>query len=318
MLCLFDREHDVSPPFLGEGFSSPPPDGPPFREIVSGDEDMKIEELYRTVTASIIAELEQGAAPWVRPWTPGTPVMPENALTGRAYSGINVVILWMTAQARLYPTNRWLTFQQALEHGACVRKGEKSATVVFVKRVAAKEEEETKGYGVYKTFNVFNVAQVDGLTGSETTLDAPRRPVLPFVGATGAQVQHGHSQAFYSPGHDAICIPNPETFIGEEQYQATLLHELTHWTGHESRLNRDLKHRFGTKAYAAEELVAEMGAAFLCAHLGINGELRHAGYITSWLELLKEDDRAIFTASSKASQAADYLRSFSEAEALAA
>lgn len=277
---------------------------------------MRIDDLYRSVTASIIAELEAGAAPWVKPWTAEAAVMPQNAITHRPYNGINVLILWMTAQARLYPSNRWLTFKQALERDACVRKGEKGTHVVLVKRLAPKEDEE-RSIPMMRTFTVFNVAQIDGLEVSQEAVEASRQPVTPFAARTGAKVLHGHPMACFVPSQDVVCMPNPETFTGEEQYQATLLHELTHWTGHETRLKRDLKNRFGTKAYAAEELVAELGAAFLCAHLGIQGELQHAGYIATWLELLKEDDKAIFTASSKASQAADFLRSFSEPEELA-
>jgi antirestriction protein ArdC len=134
-----------------------------------------------------------------------------------------------------------------------------------------------------------------------------------FVDATGARINHGGDKACFIPSVDLIQMPHRASFSGEEHYHATLLHECVHWSGHEKRLNRYLKNRFGTEAYAAEELIAELGAAFLCAHLGIEGELRHAGYIQSWIKILRDDQRAIFTAASKASQAADYLRSFSDA-----
>lgn len=278
----------------------------------SRESEMHIDELYRSVTAAIVAELEKGAAPWVKPWTADAVLMPQNAITGRLYNGINVLILWMTAQARLYRSNRWLTFQQSLQQGACVRKGEKGTHVVLVKRLPQKEDEEEKKPGaLMRTFTVFNVDQVDGLEASQEPVGATRTPIMPFALQTGAKIEHGHPMACYVPSRDLVCMPNAESFTGEEHYHATLLHELTHWTAHESRLNRDLKGRFGSKAYAAEELIAELGAAFLCAHLGINGELRHAGYIGNWLELLKEDQKAIFTAAAKASQAADFLRAFS-------
>lgn len=268
---------------------------------------MRIDELSQQVTNAIIAELEKGAAPWVKPWTTSGSVLPQNAATGRLYNGVNVLILWMTAQLRMYPDNRWLTFHQAIEKGACVRKGEKGTHVVLVKQIPVGEDEE-QHRALLRSFTVFNVSQVDGLEAPTEPSEGPTTPILPFVAGTGATIQHGHSQAFYSPGKDVVCMPNSEAFSSPEHYHATLLHELTHWTGHETRLARDLKNRFGDRAYAAEELVAELGAAFLCAHLGISGELRHAGYIGHWLELLKDDPRAIFTASAKASQATEYLK----------
>ncbi len=274
---------------------------------------MRIDDLYTNVTNRIIEELESGAYPWVKPWKAGEAVMPQNAVTGRPYNGINVLILWMTAQAALYPENRWLTFHQALDKGGHVRKGERGTQVVLVKKISVGEEEadDRKQVSMLKTFTVFNVAQVEGLTTSPAIAERIT-PVSEFVAATKAEIRHGHPQAFYSPGHDAICLPNPETFEEPCHYDATLLHELTHWTGHKSRLDRQLGGRFGSEAYAAEELVAELGAAFLCPHLGVKGMLRHAGYIEDWLRLLKGDNRAIFTASAKAAQAVDYLRSFSE------
>ena len=165
----------------------------------------------------------------------------------------------------------------------------------------------------HRAFTVFNVAQVDDLDVPQDTPEPPAEgAVEAFVAATGADIRHGGDRACYVPSKDFTALPNPSTFRDEQNYRATKLHELCHWTGHEKRLNRNLKNRFGTRAYAAEELVAELGAAFLCAHLGVQGQLRHAGYIDSWLSMLKEDDRAIFTAASRASAAADYLRSFSE------
>jgi antirestriction protein ArdC len=280
---------------------------------------MKIAAVYEAVTRSIIAELEQGAAPWVKPWKGGNRVgiLPANAVTGRCYSGINIPILWHAADVRGYPTNAWLTFKQALEKGACVRKGEKGTQVVFTKRLSVKKDDEAdeeRQISMLRAFAVFNVAQVDGFDAPDATA-APAPPagaVDAFAAATGADIRHGGDKAFFVPSMDFIVLPDPETFESVEHYHATKLHELVHWSGHKTWLDRDLNNRFGTSAYAAEELVAEMGAAFLCAHLGVQGQLRHAGYIDSWLSLLKEDDRAIFTAASKASAAADYLRSFSE------
>lgn len=280
---------------------------------------MKITAVYEAVTRSIIVELEQGAAPWVKPWKSGkrTGILPANAITGRCYNGINIPILWHAADLHGYPTNSWLTFKQALEKGACVRKGEKGTQVVFTKRLSVKKDDATdeeRQISMLRAFAVFNVAQVDGFDAPDTTTAPapPPRAADAFAAATGADIRHGGDKAYFVPSMDFIVLPDPEYFENVEHYHATKLHELVHWSGHESRLNRDLKNRFGTKAYAAEELVAELGAAFLCAHLGIEGQLRHAGYIDSWLLLLKEDNRAIFTAASKASYATDYLRSFSE------
>lgn len=282
---------------------------------------MNIAAVYEAVTQSIVAELEQGAAPWVKPWKGGKRVgiMPMNAVTGHHYSGINIPILWHAADVHGYPTNAWLTFKQALEKGACVRKGEKGTQVVFTKRLSVKRDDDTdeeRQISMLRAFTVFNVAQVDGLPPPADPPELAKgerdEQVEAFVKATGAQFRISSNTACFIPSLDLIELPYQGYFKNPEAFYAVSLHELVHWSGHEARLNRDLNNRFGTRAYAAEELVAELGAAFLCAHLGVQGELRHAGYIENWLTLLKEDDRAIFTAASKASQAADYLRAFSE------
>lgn len=277
---------------------------------------MKITALYEQVTNSIITDLERGAVPWVKPWkATGNSLIPLNAATRRQYNGINIPILWEAAERNAYPKNEWLTFKQALEKGAVVRRGEKSTHVVFVKKIHPKDDEE-RLIGMLKAYSVFNVSQVDGLAQPDppTIVSEVERhqDIETFIQATKAEVKHGGDMAAYIPSRDYITMPEAHTFKGMEHYYATVLHELTHWTGAKHRLDRDLSGRFKTASYAAEELVAELGAAFLCAHLGIQGELRHSGYIGNWLQLLKEDSRAIFTASSKASQAADYLRGFGE------
>jgi antirestriction protein ArdC len=278
---------------------------------------MNIAAVYENVTKSIIAELEGGTAPWVKPWKAGKRVgiMPANAITGHHYRGINVPILWHAADERGFPTNGWLTFKQALDAGGHVRKGEKGTQIVFTKRISVTDDakEEERQISMMRAFTVFNVAQVEGIQALAVTPETPPAGTVEiFVTATGADIRHGGDRACYVPSRDFIALPNPSDFASPEHYDATKLHELVHWSGNEKRLKRDLSNRFGTKAYAAEELVAELGAAFLCAHLGIQGQLRHAEYIASWLSLLKEEDRAVFTAASKASAAADYLRSFSE------
>jgi antirestriction protein ArdC len=277
---------------------------------------MNIAAVYESVTKSIIAELEGGTAPWIKPWKAGKRIgiMPANAITGHHYRGINVPILWHAADAHAFPTNAWLTFKQALDGGGHVRKGEKGTQIVFTKKISVTDsDDEERLISMLRAFTVFNVAQVEGI---DALLAAPETPprgaVDTFVTATGADIRHGGDRACYVPSRDFIALPNPSDFTSPEHYEATKLHELVHWSGSDKRLKRDLKNRFGTKAYAAEELIAELGAAFLCARLGVEGQLRHAEYIASWLSLLKEDDQAIFTAASKASTAADYLHSFSE------
>jgi antirestriction protein ArdC len=277
-------------------------------------------DLYADVSARIVAELEAGAAPWVKPWSasPGANT-PCNALTNRAYSGCNVVLLWM-AQAAGYRTPRYLTFKQALELGGNVRRGERGVTVFFVKRLQVAdrdgEEGDTKIIPMMKAYTVFNVAQCENLPDRVLTLgeikprnrDERDATIDEFLAASGAEIREGEGEAFYRPGADFVSLPRFEAFRSAAHFYAVAFHELGHWTGHKSRLDRDLRHRFGERAYAAEELVAELCAAFLCAEFSIDGDLRHAGYIQSWIGLLKADSRAFFTACSKAQGAADYLR----------
>ena len=283
---------------------------------------MKTSDLYQHVTNSIIKTLEEGTAVWIRPWKTSRvskgSIMPHNFATGRPYSGINVPILWCRAADNGYAEHSWLTYQQATGAGGQVRKGEKSCTVVFTKKLAFKEEDDTgRKVSMLRQFYVFNVAQIDGLKEPEIKPELPEAREAnteTFIQKTAAQIKHGGNKACYIPSLDFVALPEFNQFRSPQHYYATALHELGHWSGAKHRLDRDLQGRFGTRKYAAEELVAELTAAFLCAHLGIEGELRHAEYIKSWIELLKHDDRAIFTASSKALQAADYLRSFSEAQ----
>jgi antirestriction protein ArdC len=196
---------------------------------------------------------------------------------------------------------------------ACVRKGEKGTHIVFTTQLTKKEDDEERRFSMLRTYNVFNVDQIDGLPDPKMPEELPV-PVLheraeALIKATNAQFKNGGDKACYVPSQDFIALPHQGFFIHQEAFYAVALHELGHWTGAKPRLDRDLNGRFGTKAYAAEELVAEMTAAFLCAHLALKGELRHASYISTWIELLKEDNRAIFTAASLASKAANYLRS---------
>lgn len=284
-------------------------------------------DLYAEVSARIIAELERGAPPWIKPWsaTAGQNV-PQNAVTNRPYSGCNVILLWL-ARGRGWATPRFLTFKQAQEAGGHVRRGEHGTKVIFVKQLQVRDREgdeaDTRLIPMLREYVVFNVDQCDGLPDSIRT-GKPMRVRNPdtrdaladeFLRSTGADIREGHGEAFYVPSRDFISMPAFAAFKGADKFYDVAFHELAHWTGHASRLNRDLKNRFGTRAYAAEELVAELTAAFLCAEFGFDGDLRHAGYLSTWLDLLKSDKRAFFTASSKASEAAAYLRGLALAHA---
>ena len=286
-------------------------------------------DLYADVSARIIAELERGAAPWVKPWsvTPGQNT-PQNAVSNRPYSGCNVILLWLTRD-RGWATPRFLTFKQALEAGGHVRKGEHGIKVYFVKQLQIKDDSaadaEARLVPMLREYTVFNVDQCEGLpecirAGRPMRLRNPdTRDMLAdaFLRCTGADIREGHGEAYYVPSQDFISMPAFQAFKDADHFYNVAFHELTHWTGHKSRLDRDLKTRFGARHYAAEELVAELGAAFLSAEFGFDGDVRNAGYIATWIELLKSDKRAFFTACSKASKAADYLRGLALAEATA-
>lgn len=286
--------------------------------------DAPTHDIYAEVTAKIIHELEGGRVPWVQPWgrTGGTaPGLPRNALTARNYSGVNVLILWGAVIENGYPSQSWLTFRQALEAGGNVRKGERGTTVVYADRFTPEKEkerarqtgDEAKAIPFLKRFTVFNVAQCEGLRPGLAADPAPlpEREIVPLaeevIAASGVDFRMGGNRAFYVPAHDYVQVPPQPAFYEQINYYRTALHELTHATGHSSRLGRNLLNSFGSKDYAREELIAEMGSAFLCASLGITPTVRHSDYLASWLEVLREDNRAIFRAASAASKAADWI-----------
>ena len=289
-----------------------------------GAPDASRVNLYDEVTARIIGELEAGRVPWVQPWgRPGgtAPGLPRNALTSRHYSGVNVLILWGAVIEHGFPSQSWLTFKQAVEAGGAVRKGERGTTVVYadrfvpeaVKARAVETGDAAKAVPFLKRFTVFNVAQCEGLRPSLAPDPAPlpEREIVPVaesvIAASGVDFRIGGGEAFYSPSRDMVQVPPQPAFFDQINYYRTALHELTHATGHPARLGRKLTTGFGTKDYAREELVAEMGSAFLCAALGIVPTVRHADYLASWLDVLREDNRAIFRAASAATKAADWL-----------
>jgi antirestriction protein ArdC len=273
------------------------------------------QDIYQIVTDKIIAQLEGGAVPWIKPWTnSGHGGMPFNASTGKAYRGINTMILFAPAAGE-----GWMTYIQAKEAGGQVRKGEKGSMVVFFKPWAvtdknapAGSETTTKIIPILKSYTVFHTSQIDNL--AEKYLPKAAAPVAEKIRIEAAEaylaqatVNHGGDRAFYRQSTDAIQLPIQSQFKSVDDYYATALHELTHWTGHADRCAREYGKRFGDQAYAREELVAEMGAAFLCGKTGIAGQLQHASYLQSWLTVLKADKRAIVVAAGAAQKAADYI-----------
>jgi antirestriction protein ArdC len=283
-----------------------------------------MKDLYQAVTNQVIAVLEAGTPPWVCPWThSGGSMLPANAASSRPYRGINVLLLQMQAAVRGYERNRWLTFNQARALGAHVRRGEEGTGIVFFKMhevdgaermpAASNDGPGRRVIPLLRSFTVFNVAQVDDLPEALAALPLPAAEWAPVAEAdavlqrSGATIRHGGDMAFYRPSDDVIQLPPRTQFPDASHYYNVALHELTHWTGHATRCNRPLVGRSNLTAYAFEELVAEMGAAFMSSHCGLPGELQHASYISHWLEALRSDKRLVFTAASLAQKAADYL-----------
>ena len=284
-------------------------------------------DVYTRITDRIVAELEKGERPWMKPWNAehaSGKISRPLRYNGIPYSGINVLMLWVEAMEKCYNAPLWMTFKQAIELGGHVRKGERGSLVVYANTITKTEHDENTDEDVehkipfMKGYTVFNVEQIDELPAHYyATEQAPQIEltqridhVEQFLKNTGATIRHGGNRAFYSINTDQVTMPPFEFFKDPESYYATRLHETTHWTCHQKRLNRDFgRKRWGDEGYAMEELVAEMGAAFLCADLGITPEVMpdHAAYIGNWLIVLKNDKRAIFSAASHAQRAAEYL-----------
>jgi antirestriction protein ArdC len=283
-------------------------------------------DVYSKITDKIVADLEQGVRPWMRPWNAdhaaGRITRPLRH-NGIPYKGINVIMLWSASVMKGYACPLWLTFKQALELGGNVRKGETGELVVYADRIIRTEtndkgEEAEREIPFLKGYTVFNGEQCENLPAHYTAKAEP--PTLTplqrieaadhFFAVTGADIRHGGTRAFYAEGPDYVQMPPFETFRDAESYAATLGHECVHWTKHGKRLARDMgRVKHGDEGYAREELVAELGSAFLCADLGITPETRedHAAYIASWVAVLKGDKRFIFSAASHAQRAVDYL-----------
>ncbi len=283
-------------------------------------------DIAQTITDLIVKAIEAGAGKWVMPWHKIGGVMsaPVN-VAGRAYRGMNLWLLMIAAENAEYTSNVWGTYKMWAAKGAQVKKGEKSTMVLFWKKTEYKvkdeagEETDKKGM-LLRYYNVFNADQVEGFEPEAVpVLDTKQRieNVDKFFRDTGAVINHGGNRAFYAPSRDTIQMPEFGQFKSPEGYYATLGHETVHWTGHATRCDRNLNvNRFGDEAYAFEELIAELGSAFLCAHLGIANDPRpdHAQYIQSWLKSLKGDKRAVFHAASKAQAALDFLTREEETE----
>jgi len=277
--------------------------------------------IYETVTEKIIDSLQTGVVPWARPWEANQYGIHRNAVTDRPYRGLNILLLNMVAMIKGFVDPRWLTFRNAEKLGGHVKKGEKGVGIIFWKFVPAKpdgandvetgsEDEDQKVIPLVRMYTVFNVEQCEGLKIAEleeqeiddsSHPDSERILDLPII-------KHGGSEAYYSKSRDFIALPVRGSFESLEFYFSTAFHEIVHWSGHKSRLHRKFGNRFGDQDYAFEELVAEIGSAFIGAGTGIPfEEMRHPEYINSWLQILKKDNRAIFTAAAKAQTAADFV-----------
>jgi antirestriction protein ArdC len=280
--------------------------------------DHQPKDLYQEVTDKVIAEIEAGKIPWIKPWTnSGHGGLPYNVITGKPYRGINSMILFAPGAGE-----GWLTYKQASQVGAQVRKGERGSMIVFFKPLKIEDKnapadaaDKSKTIPMLKYFTVFHTSQVDNLPEKyqPKVVEAPSEKVrIEAAEALLAQarINHGGDRAFYRIETDSITLPQQAQFKSVDDYYATALHELTHWTGHSTRCAREYGKRFGDTAYAREELVAEMGAAFLCAKTGITGKLQHAAYLQSWLGVLKADKRALLVAAGAAQKAADFVTGY--------
>jgi antirestriction protein ArdC len=288
-------------------------------------------DVHKEITERILEQLRQAVAPWRQRWSQRSDGAPRNAITGRPYSGVNVLLLWARNDAMGWADPRFLTFNQAKEAGGTVRKGEHGTWIIYVGAAKKKQPEvhedgdELAPRSFLKTYVVFNIAQCDGLP-ERVTSPLERRKVNrderdglidSFIAATGAMVIHEGEGAFYQPRFDRIVMPPFAAFHSSHFYYATLFHELVHWTGAASRLNRDLSHRFGDRRIVVEELIAELGASFVCAEFGVDNVPEGAVYVESFITLLEDHETALVSAASAASRAVEYLRELVLAEATA-
>lgn len=281
-------------------------------------------DLYQTVTDQIVAMLEAGVVPWRSPILGrSTAGHPKNLNTGKAYRGVNVFLLAFTAYAKGYGSSYWLTFNQAKERGGNVRKGEKSSLVVFWKQYETtdKDSGDPVRIPVFRYYNVFNAEQIDGIEIPDSVkytpldfhpIDEAEKIVAGYAGAPTI-TNDGGDQAFYRPATDSVHMPDKTRFATVEEYYSTLFHELSHSTGHGSRLDRQDGMKpapFGSADYGKEELVAEMSAAFLCSHARIHPTViaNQAAYLDGWLKVIKADKKLVIAAAGQAQRSADWIR----------
>ena len=278
--------------------------------------------IYKRVTETILEQLRQGVAPWNMPWIAESG-QHGNIVSGKAYQGLNQLLCWCYCQQNGWTSPHWATFNQIKKKGGKVKKGSKANYITFwkwyepkAKKGQSTTEEEKKGYAFLKVYQVFNLEQT---TGIEDPTKEKRDPIQAideadqFINRIDADITYGGDRAYYSPKKDIIKIPDMDRFIDSESFYSTILHELGHWTGHVSRLNRFEKSQgFGSVLYAEEELVAELTSAFLCAHVGISGNLQHPNYIGSWIKVLENDPKAVVKAATAARKASNLLISLSE------
>jgi len=266
--------------------------------------------LYQDVTNKIVAEMEKGVDSWQKCWSS---TMPRNLSSQRDYRGINTLLLWLQQNDKGYAAGDWLSFKQAKDLGGNVKKGERGCRIIFFKKLD-KEVENSKGKTEVKQIlmakysTVFNVAQIEDLDKEKLKeIQREHQEAQQIIDGSGATIIGG--QPSYSPKQDVIRMPEAASFNSPDEYYATTLHELVHWSGNESRLDRSFENSktWGDEYYAAEELVAELGSAFLSAQCGIKGKLQHAEYLNNWVKVLKNDDKAIFRAASKAREAAEFI-----------
>lgn len=280
---------------------------------------MAKQDIQAIITDKIIAELEAGTKPWVQPWVAnGQSVMPTNLKTGTAYTGMNIMLLWLAARTNDFSSQYWATYNQAADLGGQVRKGAKGTTLIFYKTYDKEDKAtgEKESYRVMRSFTVFNIDQIDGIE-----LPAPA-PIVPmderyaraqaFIDATGIKIMHGFQQACYIKGANVIHMPAPQDFNTEADYWATLFHETAHASAHSSRLDRQMGAK-GNPEYAVEEIIVEIASCMLMEHFGIKGDVQHESYIAFWLEALGADKNYIFKAAGAASKIFNYFKQFDAA-----
>ncbi|MHB8388538.1 MAG: ArdC family protein [Acidobacteriaceae bacterium] len=305
---------------------TPEPEATATSRVPNLGNPQEVKDLHQQITDRILEAMETARSSSKRLWD-SQPSLPLNFATGKPYQGINVLILWAAGLQHGYASPYWLTYKQAAEQGGQVRKGEHGELCVFYKpweseQVNTDGENETKRGAVLKSFRVFNLAQIDGIEAPAVAM-RPSFVALEeadrILAASPAPVLlgNGETQAYYRPSSDTIHLPARERFTSHEDFYSVALHEMTHSSGHPSRLDRTFGKRFGDEAYAFEELVAEMGSAFLCADLGIIGATLpgHADYLSSWLKVLRQDKKAILTAAAQAAKAQAFIRGLVAAEA---